>query len=379
MTETLLGVSPPSLMDPADPPSAEELAAARELVRQARAQGVALTGPGGLLKALTKTVLETALEEELAEHLGYDKHDPLGRNRGNSRNGKRAKTVLTDSGEVAVEVPRDRDGSFAPVIVAKRQRRLSSIAEIYDAQVSKDTISRITDRVVEEMQAWTSRPLERVYAAVVVDAINVKVRDGQVANRPVYAAIGVDLEGQKDILVFGAILGGAAAIGVALGWTEPYWVPEPILILALYVLIGKRERIRGKAIGTAVGAAAAIPIAIIAPPTWAIALIAAAAFVLAVMQTKTYWLMYGLYTFSLVLVLAPPGQVASEAEQRGVQILTGIGLLVVGLVIIDAAAGGWPSITPNPNSPLRPPKRRLRSDSRLGTTRANPGLCALLT
>jgi hypothetical protein len=214
---------------------------------------------------------------------------------------------------------------------------------------------------------------------VVVDAINVKVRDGQVANRPVYAAIGVDLEGQKDILVFGAILGGAAAIGVALGWTEPYWVPEPILILALYVLIGKRERIRGKAIGTAVGAAAAIPIAIIAPPTWAIALIAAAAFVLAVMQTKTYWLMYGLYTFSLVLVLAPPGQVASEAEQRGVQILTGIGLLVVGLVIIDAAAGGWPSITPNPNSPLRPPKRRLRSDSRLGTTRANPGLCALLT
>jgi putative transposase len=221
MTETLVGVNPPSSKDPADPPSAEELAAAKELVRQARAQGVALTGPGGLLKALTKTVLETALEEEMAEHLGYDKHDPVGRNRGNSRNGKRAKTVLTDSGEVAVEVPRDRDGSFEPVIVAKRQRRLSSIdeivlslyarglttgdiaahfADIYDAQVSKDTISRITDRVVEEMQAWTSRPLEPVYAAVLLDAINVKVRDGQVANRPVYAAIGVDLEGQKDIL-----------------------------------------------------------------------------------------------------------------------------------------------------------------------------------
>jgi hypothetical protein len=127
------------------------------------------------------------LEEEMAEHLGYDKHDPAGRNRGNSRNGKRAKTVLTDSGEVAIEVPRDRDGSFEPVIVAKRQRRLSNIdeivlslharglitgdiaahfAEIYDAQVSKDTISRITDRVVEEMQAWTSRPLEPAYAAV---------------------------------------------------------------------------------------------------------------------------------------------------------------------------------------------------------------------
>jgi putative transposase len=195
MTETLVGVSPPSLKDPADRPSAEELAAAKELVRQARAQGVGLTGPGGLLKALTKTVLETALEEEMVEHLGYDKHDPLGRNRGNSGNGKRAKTVLTDSGEVAVEVPRDRDGSFEPVIVAKRQRRLSSIdeivlslyarglttgdiaahfAEIYHAQVSKDTISGITDRVVEQMQAWTSRPLEPVYAAVVLDAINVK-------------------------------------------------------------------------------------------------------------------------------------------------------------------------------------------------------------
>jgi transposase-like protein len=197
------------------------LAAARRLVRQARAEGVALTGPGGLLKALNKTVIETALEEELADHLGYDKHDPVGRNRGNSRNGKRAKTVLTDAGEVEIEVPRDRDGSFEPVIVAKRQRRLSNIdqivlslyarglttgdiaahfAEIYGAQVSKDTISRITDRVVEEMAAWTSRPLEKTYAAIFIDAIMVKVRDGQVGKKPVYAAIGVDLDGHKDIL-----------------------------------------------------------------------------------------------------------------------------------------------------------------------------------
>src|ERR687897_3759967 len=109
MTETLLGVSPPSSKEPADPPSAEELAAAKELVRQTRAQGVALTGPGGLLKALTKTVLETALEEEMAEHLGYDKHDPAGRNRGNSRNGVRSKTVLTEIGSVAIDVPRDTD------------------------------------------------------------------------------------------------------------------------------------------------------------------------------------------------------------------------------------------------------------------------------
>jgi putative transposase len=219
MTEKLVGVNPP-LKDPAAP-SAEELAAARELVRQVRAQGMALTGPGGLLKALNKTVIETALEEELAEHLGYDKHDRAGRTGGNSRNGKRAKTVLTDSGEVQVEVPRDRQGSFEPVIVAKRQRRLSNIdeivlslyarglttgdiaahfAHIYGAQVSKDTISRITDRVIEEMQAWTSRPLEPVYAAVFIDAIMVKVRDGQVGKRPVYAAIGVDLDGHKDIL-----------------------------------------------------------------------------------------------------------------------------------------------------------------------------------
>jgi putative transposase len=191
MTETLVAVNPP-LRDPADPPTAEELVAARELVRQARAQGVALSGSGGLLKALNKTVIETALEEEMAEHLGYDKHDPVGRNLGNSRNGKRAKTVLTDSGEVEVEVPRDRDGSFEPVIVAKRQRRLSNIdqivlslyarglttgdiaahlAEIYGASVSKETVSRITDRVVEEMQVWVSRPLDGVYAAVFIDAI----------------------------------------------------------------------------------------------------------------------------------------------------------------------------------------------------------------
>jgi len=167
-------------------------------------------------------VIETALDEEMSEHLGYDKHEPAGRNRGNSRNGKRSKTVLTDAcGDVDIEVPRDRDSTFDPVLVKKRQRRLSDVdevvlslyakglttgeisahfAEVYDASVSKDTVSRITDRVIEEMQAWWSRPLERVYAAVFIDAIMVKVRDGQVGNRPVYAAIGVDLDGHKDIL-----------------------------------------------------------------------------------------------------------------------------------------------------------------------------------
>jgi transposase-like protein len=232
MTETLVAVSPPSKEAEQEPrqPSAAELEAARELVRQARERGVALTGPDGLLKALTKTVIETALDEEMAEHLGYDKHAPEGRNRGNSRNGKRTKTVLTDAcGEVDIDVPRDRDGTFEPVIVKKRQRRLTDVdevvlslyakglttgeisahfADVYGASVSKDTVSRITDRVIEEMQAWSTRPLEGVYAAVFIDAIMVKVRDGQVGNRPIYAAIGVDLEGHKDILGMWAGQGG---------------------------------------------------------------------------------------------------------------------------------------------------------------------------
>jgi putative transposase len=113
MTETVKGMSPPS-GTPSKRPSAEELETARELVRQARDRGVALTGPDGLLKALTKSVIETALDEEMNEHLGYDKHEPQGRNRGNSRNGTRAKTVLTDAcGEVRIDVPRDRESSSA--------------------------------------------------------------------------------------------------------------------------------------------------------------------------------------------------------------------------------------------------------------------------
>jgi transposase-like protein len=112
-------------------PSAEELEVARDLVRSARSRGAALTGPGGLLKALTKTVIETALDEEMADHLGYDKHDPAGRNSGNSRNGVRTKTVLTDNcGPVEIEVPRDRNGSFDPAIVKKWQRRSGDVDTI---------------------------------------------------------------------------------------------------------------------------------------------------------------------------------------------------------------------------------------------------------
>jgi putative transposase len=205
---------------------------AQELVEQARAEGVELVGPGGLLTGLTKTVLETALEAEMAEHLGYDKHDPMGRNGGNSRNGVRSKTVLTEVGPVDIEVPRDRDGSFEPAIVRKRQRRLGGVdeivlsltarglttgevsahfADVYGAKVGKDTISRITDKVVEEMTEWLNRPLDRVYPVLFIDAIVVKVRDGQVTNRPVYVAIGVTVNGERDILGLWAGDGGEGA------------------------------------------------------------------------------------------------------------------------------------------------------------------------
>jgi transposase-like protein len=228
MTATLNGVTKKK----ADEQSAERQAAV-ELVRLAKEQGLSLTGPGGLLKQLTKTVIETALSEEMTEHLGYEKHDPGGAGTGNIRNGTRGKTVLSEaSGHVEIEVPRDRAGTFEPQIVRKRQRRLNGVdeivlslyakglttgeisahfAEIYGASVSKETISRITDKVLEEMNDWAARPLDSTYAAIFIDAIVVKVRDGQVANRPFYAAVGVTLAGERDILGLWAGTGGEGA------------------------------------------------------------------------------------------------------------------------------------------------------------------------
>ncbi|WP_448074033.1 IS256 family transposase [Georgenia yuyongxinii] len=213
--------------------SAEEIAA-KELVRLAQEQGLSLTGPDGLLKQFTKNVLETALNEEMIEHLGHEKNRAdQGRESTNVRNGTRPKTVLTHAtGQVELDVPRDRDGTFEPVIVKKRQRRLGEVDEIvlslyarglttgeiaahfdqiYGASVSKETVSRITDKVIEEMTTWATRPLNEVYAAIFIDAIVVKVRDGQVANRPVYAAIGVSLAGEKDVLGLWAGTGGEGA------------------------------------------------------------------------------------------------------------------------------------------------------------------------
>ena len=205
---------------------------AQQLVESARADGVELVGAGGLLSGLTKTVLETALEAEMSEHLGYERHDQAGRDGGNSRNGTRTKTVLTEIGPVEIEVPRDRDATFDPVIVRKRQRRLDGIDEIvlsltarglttgqvaaqfdevYGAKVSKDTISRITDKVIEEISEWANRPLDAVYPVVFIDAIHVKVRDGQVTNRPFYAAVGVSVDGHRDVLGLWAGDGGEGA------------------------------------------------------------------------------------------------------------------------------------------------------------------------
>jgi len=223
MTETL---------DPMAATEVDQKQLAEQLLAQAKEQGIELMGPNGLLNQLTKNVLETALDAEMTEHLGYEKHDAAGRGSGNSRNGTRSKTVLTEIGPVEIEVPRDLDSSFAPQIVKKRQRRLTGIDEIvlsltakglttgevsahfqdiYGATVSKDTISRITDKVVGEMTEWQNRPLDRVYPVMFIDAVHVKVRDGQVTNRPMYVAIGVTVNGERDILGIWAGEGGEGA------------------------------------------------------------------------------------------------------------------------------------------------------------------------
>ncbi len=194
---------------------------AEELVARAQAEGVELTGDGGLLTGLIKQVLQTGLEAEMSEHLGYEAHDPVGRGTGNSRNGYTPKRVTTEIGEVDLQVPRDRNASFEPVIVAKHQRRLewlssniislyakglttgeiqAHLAEIYDTAISRETISKITDEIIADMVLWQNRPLDAMYPVVLIDAIVIKVRDAQVANRPVYVAIGVNLYGERDVL-----------------------------------------------------------------------------------------------------------------------------------------------------------------------------------
>ena len=202
-----------------------------QLVGDAQRLGLSVEGEGGLLAQLTKLVLESALEGEMTAHLGYDKHERV-EGSDNARNGTRSKTVLTKAGPVEIAVPRDRAGSFEPVVVAKRQRRLGAIedvvlslsarglthgdiaahlADVYGSEVSKTTISTITDKVLDSMGEWQNRPLDPVYPVVFIDAIHVKVRDGQVANRPIYVALAVTVDGNRDILGLWAGDGGEGA------------------------------------------------------------------------------------------------------------------------------------------------------------------------
>jgi len=194
---------------------------AAELLERARTERVSLVGSGGLLAGVTKQVLQAALEVEMSEHLGYEKGEGQGRSGLNVRNGSSPKTVRTKVGEIALAIPRDRDGSFERRIVPKHSRRLAGFDEavvslyakglttgeiqahleqVYDVEVSRSLVSRVTERVSAELEAWRSRPLDAIYAVMYIDCIYVKIREGSVANRPVYVAIGVNLHGDREVL-----------------------------------------------------------------------------------------------------------------------------------------------------------------------------------
>jgi len=181
-----------------------------------------LLGEDGLFKQLKKRLLERALDAELTEHLGYEKGDPAGRGTGNSRNGYSSKTVVGDDGAIEIAVPRDRNSSFEPQIVPKGQTRFEGfderiislyarglsvreiqghLQELYSVEVSPDLISRVTDAVLEEVQDWQNRPLDRVYPVIFFDALRVKIRDeGLVRNKAVYVALALTMEGEKEVL-----------------------------------------------------------------------------------------------------------------------------------------------------------------------------------
>src|SRR6201984_553468 len=181
-----------------------------------------IIGENGLLKQLTKAILERALQAEMTDHLGYEKHEPAGHHRGNTRNGKSQKTLKGDFGELELETPRDRQASFDPKIVAKGQTRWTGfddkiismyargmttreiqghLEEMYRIEVSPTLISNVTDAVIEEVKLWQGRPLEELYPIVYLDALMVKVRDeGHIQNKAIYVVLGVNLEGQKEVL-----------------------------------------------------------------------------------------------------------------------------------------------------------------------------------
>jgi len=181
-----------------------------------------LIGENGLLKQLTKLLVERALDAEMAEHLGHGKNEPVANPAGNTRNGRSRKTLKGDFGELPIEIPRDRQGSFEPQLIPKHQTRWAGfddkilslyargmtvreiqqhLEEMYGAEVSPTLISSVTDAVIEEVKAWQGRPLDAVYPIVYLDCIHVKVRDaGAVRVKAVYLAIGINLSGEKEVL-----------------------------------------------------------------------------------------------------------------------------------------------------------------------------------
>src|SRR5450432_3510556 len=181
-----------------------------------------IIGENGLLKQLTKALLERAMRAELTEHLGYEKHDPAGHNSGNSRNGATTKTLKGDFGEVPLDTPRDRNGSYEPKIIGKGQTRFTGfddkiismyargmttreieahLQEIYGVDVSPGLISNVTEAVMDEVKIWQGRSLDDVYPILYMDALRVKIRDGgHVVNKAIYVAIGVNMEGKKEVL-----------------------------------------------------------------------------------------------------------------------------------------------------------------------------------
>jgi putative transposase len=191
-----------------------------ELLKGKKAEEI--LGEGGLAKELTRRLVERALQGEMTAHLGYEKHAPEGYNSGNSRNGRTRKRVLTDTGDLTIEVPRDRDGDFEPQLIRKRERRLAGfddkvialyargmttreiqghLKELYGTEVSPALISAVTDAVLEDVQSWQSRPLDPLYPIVYLDAIHLKLRtDGRVQTQAVYLALGITIEGRKDLL-----------------------------------------------------------------------------------------------------------------------------------------------------------------------------------
>ena len=181
-----------------------------------------ITGQNGLIQQLTKRIVETAMNAEMTDHLGYEKHEKAIDPNGNSRNGKTSKKVITNNGAVEVEIPRDRNGKFEPQLIKKHQKRFDlfddkiismyargmttrdiqgHLEEIYGVEVSPDLVSKVTNEIIKDVQEWQARPLDPIYPIVYFDAIVVKGRtDGRVSNKSVYTAIGINLEGKKEVL-----------------------------------------------------------------------------------------------------------------------------------------------------------------------------------